>query len=133
MLLDKIKGYFQRKKYGISNLEASDFDTYYFINITKYLKRFKEINKGLPYGFFEKDFYNSIKNKIDDETYNKLINNEIDVEGAGFGNEYYDFLVSKWNEELDKMILLFNESINKKESRKEAMDMLTKYINELNW
>lgn len=141
----KIRDYLQRKKYGISNWDISEFDSWYFTTMSKRIKRFKELNRMLPYGL-DKEFYNSIKDNLDEETYNNLMNDKIDASSVGLKDECYDYMVSKWNDELDKMIFLFSEGgnlnyncLNKEEyeyknkCREEAMKMLAKYVNHMNW
>lgn len=105
-----------------------------------FLKRFKDKHQGVPVEYFDEDFYNLIKDKIDDEIYEIIMNHKADAYSIGYGDEYDKYLNDKWNETLDKMIFLFNEC-NKDDHRNEyqekcfneAMALFIKYFDGLWW
>lgn len=76
-IINKIKRSIQRLKYGVSDYDLMNFDMWFLENIPKLLKRFKDNHHGVPVGYFENDYYLSVKDKLDDDTYNNLVEGKL--------------------------------------------------------
>ena len=141
-LLNKIKYRHQRCKYGISDYDLMDFDVWFLKSMPIILKRFKDKHHGIPCGYFENEFYELNKDKIGEDNYIKLKEGKMNIFCISdeLGENFDDYLNKRWNEELDKMIYLFNECNNElprneyqEECKKSALEMFVKYFDGLWW
>ena len=138
----KIKYAFQRFKYGISDYDLMDFDMWFLQNMPIILTRFKNKKLGWPCGYFENEFYELNKDRIDPEIYNKIKIGRADAYSISdeFGHEFDAYTESRWDQELDKMIHLFNECKDEspkneyqEKCKEEALALFVKYFDGLWW